>query len=88
MAVDDFDVVDIVSIDSDGRVVLTISDHLEWTESESHQLALQEKFNRYLAFVESGEILESYPTAKGRPVWFSVVTQYDLTLAVPRSLNG
>ncbi len=77
MAVDDSDVVDIVSIDPDGSVVLTISDHLEWVESVSHQLILQEKFNRYLAFVESGEILESYPKAKGRPVVFSVVSQYD-----------
>jgi|ERR1019366_6804461 hypothetical protein len=77
MAVDDFNVVDIVSIDSDGDVVLTISDHLEWAETTSHQLILQEKFNRYLAFVESGEILERYPKAKGRPVVFSVVTQFD-----------
>ena len=77
MAVDDFDVVDIVSIDPDGRVILTISDHLEWTESASHQLALQKKFNHYLAFVESAEIFESYPEAKGRPMVFSLVTQYD-----------
>lgn len=77
MAVDDFNVIDIVSIDPGGNVVLTVSDHLEWTETTSHQLTLQEKFNRYLAFVESGEILESYPNATGRPVIFSVVTQFD-----------
>jgi len=77
VAVDNSDIVDIVSIGSDGNVVLTISDHLEWAETESHQLTLQDKLNRYLAFVESGEILESYPKAEGRPIVFSVVTQFD-----------
>jgi hypothetical protein len=65
------------STDTEGRVVLTVSDHLEWTQSVSHQLTLQEKLNRYLAFIESGEILEHYPHAKGRPVLIEVVTQYD-----------
>jgi hypothetical protein len=41
VAVHNFDVVDIVSLDPDGKVTLTISDHLEWTESVSHQLTLQ-----------------------------------------------
>lgn len=77
MAVDDFGVVDIISIDPSGRVVLTVSDHLDWRDSTSHQLTLQTKFNRYLAFIESGELLEQYPDAKGRPVVICVVTQHD-----------
>ena len=31
---------------------------------------------RYLAFVESGEILESYPDTKDRPIEFKVVFQF------------
>ena len=54
-----------------------MSDHLDWVESVLHQLTLQEKLNRYLAFVESGEILSSYPYAKERPVIFRVVTQHE-----------
>jgi hypothetical protein len=77
VAVDDFDLVDIVSVDAIGSVVLTVSDHLDWLESGQHQLTLQKKFNRYLAFVESGEILDAYPDAKGRSVILRVVTQYD-----------
>jgi hypothetical protein len=77
MAVDDSGVVDIISIDPSGNVVLTISDHLDWAESVSHQLTLQEKFNRYLAFVESGEILDQYPNAKGRSVIFRLVTKHN-----------
>jgi hypothetical protein len=37
---------------------------------------LQRKLNAYLAFVESGEILERYPDAKGRPVVFEVVFKF------------
>jgi len=77
VSVDQLDVVDIISIDKQtGHVVLTISDHLDWTDSIAHQTALQAKFNRYLAFVESGEILTRYPDAKERPVTIKVVFKH------------
>lgn len=76
MSIEQPDVVDIISTDRlTGDVVLTISDHLDWSDSTAHQMLLQSKLNRYLAFVESGEILESYPDAKDRPVVFRVVFQ-------------
>jgi len=59
-----------------GQVVLTISDHLECSDSTAHQMLLQSKLNRYLALVESGEILESYPASKDAPVAFEVVFQF------------
>ena len=63
--------IDVIGIDRQtGQVVLTISDHLDWSDSIAHQKILQEKLNRYLAFVESGEIMESYPDAKDRAVAF------------------
>jgi hypothetical protein len=77
VAIDDSQVVDIISINPAGSVVLTVSDHLDWDDSMRHQTMLQEKLNRYLEFIESGEILESYPSATGRPVMIEVVTQYD-----------
>jgi hypothetical protein len=77
MTVEQLDVVDIISLDPTGHVVLTISDHLDWSKSTQHQLALQAKFNKYLAFVESGEILERYPDAKGKPVAIKVVFKYE-----------
>jgi len=77
MSIEQTDVVDIVSTDRmTGHVVLTISDHLDWSDSTSHQMLLQSKLNRYLAFVESGEILQNYPDAKNRPVAFKVVFQF------------
>lgn len=77
MAVDQPDVIDIIGVRREsGEVVLTISDHLDWSDSREHQLILQEKLNAYLAFVESGEILESYPDSRGRRVVFCVVFQF------------
>ena len=77
MSIEQTDVIDIISTDKmSGEVILTISDHLDWSDGIAHQLLLQAKLNRYLAFVESGEILESYPNAKGRPIVFSVVFRF------------
>jgi hypothetical protein len=77
MSVEQLDVVDVISTDTQtGHVVLTISDHLDWSSSIQHQTILQAKFNKYLAFVESGELLERYPDAKGRPIAFRVVFKF------------
>ena len=81
MAVDNPEVVDIISVEPSGCVVLTISDHLDWLDSISHQQILQAKINRYLAFVESGEILDCYPHADARSVIIKVVTQCEPDLA-------
>ena len=65
MSIEQTDLIDIISIDRlTGETILTISDHLDWSDSEAHLLLLQNKLNRYLAFVESGEIFRSYPKAK------------------------
>ena len=77
MSVEKFNVVDVVSVDpKTDCVVLTISDHLDWEDTVGHQTLLQGKFNAYLAFVESGEILQAYPDAKERRVTFRVVFKY------------
>lgn len=77
MSVEQPDVIDLISTDRlAGDVILTISDHLDWSNSTAHQLLLQTKLNRYLAFVQSGEILETYPAAKGKPIVFSAVFKF------------
>jgi hypothetical protein len=74
VSVEQFDVVDVVSIDKKtGHVILTISDHLDWSNSVEHQTILQAKLNKYLAFVESleprewGRALESLKQNEGLP---------------------
>jgi hypothetical protein len=77
VSVEQFDVVDIISIEKNsGHMILTISDHLDWSDTVQHQIILQEKINRYIAFVESGEILESYPDAKGEPIVIKIVFKF------------
>ena len=77
MSVEQLDVVDVISTDKKtGHVILTISDHLDWDDSIQHQTILQAKFNKYLAFIESGELLERYPDANGRPVAIRVVFKF------------
>ena len=77
MSIEQTDLIDIISIDRlTGETILTISDHLDWSDSEAHLLLLQNKLNRYLAFVESGEIFRSYPKAKDRPIVFTVVFKF------------
>jgi hypothetical protein len=77
MSVEQSKVIDFIGVDNEtGEVVLTISDHLDWTNSQNHQVILQDKINAYLAFVESGEILERYPDAKGKLVALEVVFKF------------
>ncbi|ACC76294.1 DUF6572 domain-containing protein [Paraburkholderia caribensis] len=66
MSILDTNVVDIVALDpSKGIARLIISDHLEWTNPvDEHLLLLQEKINRYLRFLEGGELEQHYPDAE------------------------
>ena len=77
MAVDQSKVIDLIGVDiATGEVILTISDHLDWKDGQEHLLALQEKLNTYLAFVESGELVASYPDAKERAVVIKVLFKF------------
>jgi hypothetical protein len=69
-------VIDIASIENGEDLVLTISDHLEWDERLEHLFILQEKINRYLAFIEGGELESHIPAAKGKKPVISIVALY------------
>jgi hypothetical protein len=81
MAVDEPDKIDAIGVDNEtGCLVLTISDHLPWVGlAEDHRELLRDKLNTYLAFVESGELFEAYPSAEGRDVVISVIGRFDLS---------
>jgi hypothetical protein len=77
MSIKQLDTVDVISEDKEsGDVILTISDHMDWSDSAKHQTLLQAKLNKYLAFVEGGEILERYPKAKGRRLIFNIAFKF------------
>jgi hypothetical protein len=63
-----------------GRVMLTVSDHLDWEEDrESHFLLLQDKLNTYFYFIKSGQLLKAKPEYKGFPVGIHVRAKYQLS---------
>ena len=76
MSVENVKIIDFVSIDLNGDAILTISDHLEWDESNAHLPVLQNKINAYLSSIESGDIYEQYPNAKGRHIAINLVAKY------------
>lgn len=80
MAIDKVNTIDLIGIDNKtGDAMLTISDHLDWEDISTHLHVLQEKINTYLRFIESGEIYESYPKAKGKKIVIEIVGKYELS---------
>lgn len=74
MSVEQTNVIDFIGVSREtGEVVLTISDHLTWTDSVVHQTILQNKLNAYLSFIESGDLFQEYPDARGRAVVVRIV---------------
>ncbi|MGH9670815.1 MAG: DUF6572 domain-containing protein [Terriglobales bacterium] len=76
MSVEETGAVDIVSKDREGRIILTISDHLDWKHSDEHLTVLQEKISTYLRFLDSGEIFDKFPEARGRRILIQIMFHY------------
>ena len=89
MTIEQAEVVDVIHIDKKSEeVVLTIADHLEWTEpAKDHLLLLQDKINAYLRFVESGELYQEYPNARGKRIVICVVGQYPTSESAEKFYN-
>lgn len=70
MTIDEADTIDFAGVDPDsGRMMLILLDHLSWDDSApDHLPRLQEKLNAYLAYIETGQIYEQKPEAKGLPI--------------------
>ena len=79
MPVENCDVVDAVATHPErAYVLLSIADHLGWDRPEEHLATLQQKLNRYLAFIESGELLKKFPAAGGKAVRIEISFLNDL----------
>ena len=76
MSVENLKVIDFVSVDLNGNVVLTISDHLEWDDDNEHLQPLQDKINHYLGAIENGSLYEKYPNAKNRNIVIEIIAKY------------
>jgi hypothetical protein len=74
VGIDNPTVVDAVSTSKDGtRVSLTIMDAEDWSDETSHLFSLQAKLNSYFDFIQTGQLIEEYPEATGKPLLISVV---------------
>ena len=79
MGIEESDKIDIVGKNkSTGQLTLFISDHLDWQDEEAHLIALQDKINTYIAYIESGQVWERYPEATGSEMKIEVVGKYSL----------
>ncbi|WP_420998502.1 DUF6572 domain-containing protein [Cupriavidus sp. 30B13] len=72
----------------DGKVVLTISDHLTWDDEASHFSLLEQKIGAYLGFIGSGQMEEVLPDSKGRTIRIQVVCQHGPNEAGMRFLTA
>ena len=78
--IEDVHKVDAISLDKETNdVVLNIFDHLDWSNEKMHITALQEKIMNYIKFVESKEIEQVFPDAKGKKIKICVVAKYSVT---------
>jgi hypothetical protein len=86
MSIEQTNVIDFASIDrASGNLHLTISDHLPWDHNEgNHLILLQNKLNAYLRFIESGEVFEKLPDAKGRSIVINLVGKFSLSQKADR----
>ncbi|WP_420589496.1 DUF6572 domain-containing protein [Bacterioplanoides sp.] len=75
MTIEQLEVIDILGFD-EMSATLVISDHLEWDQENEKLLLIQEKINKYLTFIKSGELLEKYPEAEGKEVEIQLVSRY------------
>jgi len=76
MSIEDKNLIDVISIDKQGILVLTISDHLEWDDKNEHLLLLQDKINSYMDFIENGQLAESYPEKADKKIMIQIVFKY------------
>lgn len=80
MSIVQTDKIDFIGIEKkSNNVILTISDHLDWSEPKKHLFLLQEKLNNYIVFFESGQIEEIYPKSKGKKLVIEIIGQNPLS---------
>lgn len=79
MSLDTLDTIDALSDDKGSESVsLAIIDGWDWSDEAKHLFAHQSKLNAYFDFVQSGEIFDSRPSARGKSLRIDIVAKYPL----------
>lgn len=81
MSIDQENIIDYIGENPEmDEIVLFIIDGMDWSSNESeHILALQNKINSYLSFIENGELIERYPEADKRKKFIEIRAKYPLS---------
>lgn len=76
MSIEQTDKIDIISPGKNNKIVLTITDNLEWDDEGTHAGLMEEKINAYLHFIESGQLIDEYPGAKDKKIVINIVMRF------------
>ncbi|PMG48976.1 hypothetical protein BCU91_18700 [Shewanella sp. 10N.286.52.B9] len=78
MSITDTQAIDsVIRSDEHDDVVLLITDHLDWSVPQEHLLALQQKLNTYISFVESGQLFSDFPDAKNKEISILIACEFE-----------
>lgn len=80
MSVVEHGLVDGIALDND-RLILLISDHLEWKLEYDHLIDLQAKINAYVEFCDSKQYKKVYPHAQINSAVIQIQFLYEPTSA-------
>lgn len=72
----------------DGKAVLTIADDLRWDDSGWHFVFVERKIKAYLAFIVSGQLIETLPAARGNAARIELIHEHGLSAAAERFLSA
>lgn len=77
MTIENTDKVDGLGVDAQAQeAVLLISDHLSWHDVGEHFGFLEKKIGSYVSFINSGQLDEALPNAKGLPVRIKLIHEH------------
>ena len=88
MSVLDKNKIDGIGISRDGsKLILLISDHLDWGNEYEHLIQLQNKMNSYIGFIEDQQYREIYPDKVFSLFCIEVHFMYELTTKCLKFIN-
>ena len=87
MTIDNAEIIDLVTYDRTGAILLVMIEHRPWDGSPGRLAQVQAKFERYLAFIRTGELVERYPFAAGRPLHIELRSYEEPDVATSRLLE-
>ncbi len=78
MTIEQERVLDFIGVSkSNGTKILTISDHMEWTDYEYHSMSLQSKINYYLEYIYSNKLNETISESGKKNIRIQLIMKHE-----------